>query len=145
MRSSATQYMRGFPSEALPPALRTRRCQFTWIGPSAALRWCDLCGWARLNRMTDGPQKGGHLSRNRGGDHGLAFARRHQPAIPRAQTQLSLPGDRPDDGRQALLSDLQSPAQASRVTVGPGALDQHPARSRVAGLGDGAAPDLRAG
>src|SRR3954464_11484090 len=70
---------------------------------------------------------------------------RHQPAITRAQTQLSLPGDRPDDRGQALLSDLQRPAQASRVTVGPGALDQHPARSRVAGLGDGAAPDLSAG
>src|SRR5690349_3742703 len=59
-----------------------------------------------------------------------------------AHTQLSLPGDRPDDRRQALLSDLQRPAQASRITVGPGALDQHPARSRVAGLCDGAAPDL---
>src|SRR3954471_12868497 len=28
-------FLRGFPSEALPPALRNRRCQFTWIGPSA--------------------------------------------------------------------------------------------------------------
>ena len=87
------------------------------------LRWVDLCGRARFNRVTDGPQEGGHLPRNGGGDHGLAFAGRHQPAIARAQTQLSLPGDRPDDCRQALLSDLQRPAQASRVTVGPGALD----------------------
>src|SRR3954452_1480629 len=109
------------------------------------LGWFDLCGRARLNRVTDGPQEGGHLTRNRGCDHGLAFARYHQPAIARAQTQLSLPSDRPDNGRQALLSDLQRPAQASRVTVGPGALDQHPTRSRVASLGDRAAPDLRAG
>src|SRR3954447_3041966 len=137
--------LRGFPTEALPPALRKRRSSPKWIGPSAGLRWFALCGRARFNRMTDGPQEGRHLPRDGGGDYGLAFARRHQPAIARAQTQLSLPGDRPDDGRQALLSDLQRPAQASRVTIGPGALDQHPPRSWVASLGDGAAPDLLAG
>src|SRR3954454_14374439 len=130
--------LRGFPTEALPPALRKRRSSPKWIGPSGGLRWFDLCGWARFNRMTDGPQKGGHLTRNGGCDHGLAFACCHQPAIPRAQTQLSLPGDRPDERGQALLSDLQSPAQASWVTVGPGALDQHPARALGASLRDAA-------
>src|SRR3954467_15397152 len=123
-------------------------CGSTWQG-MFSVSWTvprsALCGRARPNRVTDGPQEGGHLPRNRCGDHGLAFAGCHQPAIARAQTQLSLPGDCPDDRRQALLSDLQRPAQASRVTVGPGTLDQHPARSRVARLGDGAAPDLSAG
>src|SRR3954452_25343988 len=61
------------------------------------LGWVDLCGRARFNRVTDGPEKGSQLRSYRGSRYGLSFAHSHQPATSRAQTQLSLPGDRPYD------------------------------------------------
>ena len=57
--SSATQFFRGFPTEALPPVLRNHRYQSSviWL----YVRSC-LCSpssrRAGLNLATDGPQEG---------------------------------------------------------------------------------------
>src|SRR3982074_1677768 len=71
--SSATQFMRGFPTEALPPALRNSRCQCKLIGPSATRSTlCYSAAW--LHFVADRPQEGGHLACNGCRNQGLAFA-----------------------------------------------------------------------
>ena len=83
------------------------RMSVPWIGPFAGTGVVRLMGGARFNRVTDGPRRrpctgNGYCRRPRSG----VCPRSHQPAMTRGQTQLSLPGNSPDDCRQALLSDF---------------------------------------
>src|ERR671911_2683143 len=62
-RASAPQFLRGFPTEALPPALRNGFCRSKLIGDPPPRRGArSTSGRARLNRVTDRPEKGCHFA-----------------------------------------------------------------------------------
>src|SRR5689334_9422421 len=95
----------------------------------------------RLHLTANRPQEGGHLARDRRGNHRLQLAAVHELAIAAAQAPLGFPGDVAHRPRLVGLPLLQLPALAGREAVGPGTLDQHAPYAAVAGLGDAATPD----
>jgi hypothetical protein len=73
--SSATQFGRGFPTEALPPVLRNHRCQSNVI--RFFVRSCPCApsgGRTGLDLAADRPQERRHLPRDGGDYHSLALA-----------------------------------------------------------------------
>src|SRR5258707_2145945 len=73
---------------------------------------------------SDGPDEARQLAGDRGGDDIGRLAGPGEPAIARAQPDLSLPGDVADGPRLALLPQQQLAAEPGREAVAPGRLDQ---------------------
>src|SRR5882724_8281869 len=84
----------------------------------------------------DGPHEASEFAGDRGGDDVGWLAGAGEPAIARAQPQLPLPGDVPDQPGLALLPQQQLAAKPGREAVGPGRLDQQSTGGTISGLGD---------
>jgi hypothetical protein len=93
--------------------------------------------WSHRNLLRNGPHKGAQFPGN--GYHGTisVFAACDQLSIAFAQPHLRLPTDGLDGLGQLFEPQLEVPADLSRISLGPGALNQGTACVRVAGLGDG--------
>src|ERR1700757_90143 len=92
----------------------------------------------------NGPDEAREFAGDRGGDDVGRLAGAGEPAIARAQPQLPLPRDVADQLGLALLPQQQRAAEPGREAVAPCRLDQQPAGSSIAGLGDAAAFDAGA-
>src|SRR6516225_4122634 len=127
-----------------PPALPGSRMLGGWLAPPLAvlmglLRSCCYC-----HLPGDGPDEASEFAGDRGGDNVGRLAGADEAAIARAQPQLPLPGDVSDQLGLALLAQQHLAAEPGREAVAPCRLDQQPAGSSIAGLGDAAASDTGA-
>src|SRR6516162_7158811 len=86
----------------------------------------------RARRVRDRPQKRRHLAGNCGNDQRTLFAGGGEPTVTGAQANLRLPGDCANRFGQSLEPRLQGLADAGRIPVAPGTLDQYPAGTFVA-------------
>ncbi len=96
----------------------------------------SACSGADSDLLTDAPDKAGELPRDRHADLVVLQTAGGQPAIAMTEPQLRPPGDVADRGGLSFLALLLSQADAGRVAVVPGGLDQHPPCMTVASLGD---------
>ena len=83
--------------------------------------------------LRDRPQKRRHLAGNCGNDQRTLFADGGEPTVTGAQANLRLPGDFANRFGQPLEPRLQGLADAGRIPVAPGTLDQYPPGTFVAG------------
>ena len=83
-----------------------------------------ICGGRDVLR--DRPQKRRHLAGNCGNDQRVLFAGGGEPTVTGAQANLRLPGDFTNRFGQPLEPGLQDLAEAGRIPVAPGTLDQYP-------------------
>src|SRR5271169_3062556 len=129
-----------------PPALPGSRMLGGSLAPPAVAAITQFLRSACRHRHLpgNGPDESRQFARDRGGDAVGRLTGAGEPAIARAQPQLRLPGDVPDQPGLALLPEQQLAADPSREAIGPGRLDQQPASGVVAGLGDAAASDAGA-
>jgi hypothetical protein len=91
-----------------------------------------------------GPDETRQFAGNRGGDDIGRLAGAGEPAIPRAQPGLPLPGDLADRLGLVLLAEPQLAADPRREAVAPGRFDQQPGGGAVAGFCNAAASDASA-
>src|SRR6516162_8063744 len=92
---------------------------------------CDLSGSLPGSRscggrdvLRDRPQKRRHLAGNCGNDQRTLFADGGEPTVTGAQASLRLPGDFANRFGQPLEPRLQGLADAGRIPIAPGTLDQ---------------------
>src|SRR3989441_10410629 len=95
-------------------------------------------------RLRDRPHEGGQFARDGGGHRIGMFAPGEQPAVASTQTNLSPPGDVPNDRGQLLLAGLDRLRDLGAMPIRLGRLDEDPARMAVACLRDPAEPAARA-
>src|SRR6266849_8315853 len=119
------------------PRCGPRQCRV--LLSSNALLSCRATGVGDL--AADGPDEGGELACHRGDGDGLELAVAGERPIARIEPVLRLPGDLADCARRRRHLGLLVLADPGRMPIGPGALDQQPARPPVAGLGDRPARD----
>ena len=93
--------------------------------------------WSHRNLLRNGPHKGAQFPGD--GDHDAigVFAACEQLSIAFAQPHLRLPTDGLDGLGQLFEPQLEVPADLSRLSIGPGALNHGTACVRIAGFGDG--------
>src|SRR4029077_8451348 len=128
-----------------PPALPARSVSESSLAPPPVDTITQFVRSARRHHMaSDGPDEASQFAGDRGGDDVSRLAGAGEPAIAGTQSQLSFPGDLADRLGLALLAQQQLAAEPGREAVTPGRLDQQPAGSSVAGLGDAAASDTGA-
>jgi len=86
--------------------------------------------------MSDGPHEGGEFSSDCGDNEIRVLPFGDESLVPFTQAQLCLPGDVLDGRREGFKAKLNGTGDFRRVTVGPCAFDEYPARMTVARLGD---------
>ena len=128
-----------------PPALPARSVSEGSLAPPPVDPITQCLRSARRHHMaSDGPDEASQFAGNRGGDNIGRLAGSGEPAIAGTQPQLPLPGDVTDRLGLALLAQQQLATEPGWEAVAPCRLDQQPAGSSVAGLGDAAASDTGA-
>src|SRR3982074_2981401 len=135
---SATQQIvdaRVLLTATMPPALPGRSVLDGSLAPPLDAITRGLRSACRRHHLPgDGPNEARQLAGDRGGDDIGRLAGPGQPAIPRAQPHLPLPGDVADRLRLVLLAQQQLAAEPSGKTVAPRRLDQQPTGCSIAGL-----------
>src|SRR5712691_11172172 len=110
----------------VPPALPGLSVSDGSLAPplDAITRCLRLAACRRHHLPGDGPDEARQLAGDRGGDDIGRLAGPGEPAIARAQPDLSLPGDVADRPRLVLLPQQQLAAEPIREAVAPGSLNQ---------------------
>ena len=94
--------------------------------------------WRDCHLPSNCPNETRQLASDRGGDDIGRLAAAGEPAIARAQPDLTLPGNVTDRFGLALLPQQQLAAESGREPVAPSRLDQQPSSCSVTRLGDAA-------